>query len=137
MNIPAPPIAALSLALVIAACFGGDLPQQDSVATLAAVKDWRGGKSRQHMHEHAEQLETLTAALEAGDLDAAMTPAYWLSIHHSIDGLPDDLKPYVADMRTAATAVEQAQEIDAARAAASRILGACDACHSASRGVAE
>ena len=128
MNLRALVIA--TLALGIAACLDGESNQQNALQTPAAA-DWLAGKSRQHMHEHARKLETLTAALAAGDLDAAMTPAYWLSIHHAIDGLPDDLKPHVASMRAAATEVEGARDIDAARDAAVRIAEACDTCHAA------
>ena len=84
-----------------------------------------------HMHAHADRMDDLMFALDDGDLDAARTPAYWLSRHEEVSGLPDDLQPYVAALHDAASAVELASDIDAARVAADEIMDACQGCHHA------
>lgn len=84
-----------------------------------------------HMHAHAEQLDELMFALADDDLEGALTPAYWLSRHEAVEGIPEDWQQYVTGMREAAAAVETAQDLEAAKAAAERISGQCQACHSA------
>ena len=89
-----------------------------------------------HMHAHADRLDELMFALDDGDLDAARTPAYWLSRHEEISGFPDDLQQYVASLRDAALAVELATDLESARVAAEDISAACQGCHDAA-GVVE
>ena len=84
-----------------------------------------------HMHAHAEQLDDLMFALADGDLDAAMTPAYWLSRHKTVSGVPEEWQQYVTGMREAASAVESASDLDTARAAAEEITVHCQGCHTA------
>lgn len=111
-----------------------EAPAAASEATEAAaeeVDEWRNTAFMDHMHAHAEQLDELNFALGDGDLDAAMTPAYWLSRHKTVSGLPSDLQPFVDRMRDAASAVEKATDLAAARAAAERISTQCQGCHSA------
>ena len=84
-----------------------------------------------HMHAHAEQLDELMFALADGNLDGAMTPAYWLSSHDSVEGIPEDWLQFVVGMRTAAAEVEEATDLESARAAAERISEYCQACHTA------
>lgn len=84
-----------------------------------------------HMHNHADYLDDLNLALEEGDIVGAMTPAYWLSRHDSVEGVPAEWQPYVAAMHAAAMEVEQATNIDAAKAAADNIAAQCLACHAA------
>ena len=84
-----------------------------------------------HMHHHASQLDRLNAALEAGSLAAAQRPAYWLSGHDDTILVPDEWKVYVAAMRSGASAVSEAPDLAAARAAAKRITDNCNACHTA------
>ncbi len=84
-----------------------------------------------HMHHHASQLERLNAALEAGSLAAAQRPAYWLSGHDDTIIVPDEWKVYVNGMRGGATAVSEAPDLAAARAAAKRITDNCQGCHKA------
>lgn len=100
-------------------------------APVAEAPDWRDAAFVAHMHAHAEQLYKLTDALDAGDFDGAMTPAYWLSRHKTMGGIPDDLQPHVVNMREAALAVENAADLDAARAATGRVVTACQDCHAA------
>ena len=99
--------------------------------TLAKIEDWRTTNLLDHMHAHAEHLDDLNYALDDGDLERAMTPAYWLSRHKEVSGLPENLQPFVVSMREAASAVEQAEDLDTARAGAQQIGLACQGCHDA------
>lgn len=83
-----------------------------------------------HMHAHAEQLDELMFALADDDLEGALTPAYWLSRHETVDGIPDEWQQYVTGMREAAAAVEKATDLETAKAAAEKISGQCQGCHS-------
>ena len=74
-----------------------------------------------HMHAHAEHMDDLMFALADGDLLKARTPAYWLSRHRSVMGVPDEWQQYVEGMRDAAFAVEAAPDLESARVAAERI----------------
>ena len=84
-----------------------------------------------HMHAHAEQLDNLNFALADDDLEGAMTAAYWLSGHQEVTGLKDEWRPFLTGMRDAAQAVEEAPDLEAARAAAERINDNCQGCHEA------
>ena len=84
-----------------------------------------------HMHAHAEQLDELMFALADGDLEGAMTPAYWLSRHDTVDALAPELQPYSAGMREAALAVEAANDLETAQSAAEELSAQCQACHTA------
>jgi mono/diheme cytochrome c family protein len=84
-----------------------------------------------HMHAHAEQLDELMFALADGDLAGAMTPAYWLSRHRTVSGVPDEWQQFITGMREAALAVESATDLDTARAAAEQITTHCQGCHAA------
>ena len=99
--------------------------------TVAVIEGWRDEELLDHMHAHAEQLDELNYALDDGDLEAAMTPAYWLSRHRTVNGLPDELQPFVDGMRAAALDVENAKDIETAQAAAQRIAVQCQGCHAA------
>jgi hypothetical protein len=85
----------------------------------------------EHMHAHAEQLDNLNFALADNDLDGAMTAAYWLSGHQEVTGIEDEWRPFLEGMREAAQAVEEAPDLDTARAAADRIGEQCQGCHNA------
>lgn len=84
-----------------------------------------------HMHVHAEHLDDLMFALADGDLAGAMTPAYWLSRHRTVSGVPDEWQQYVEGMRESALDVESATDLDTARAAAEQITIHCQGCHAA------
>lgn len=113
----------------------GEMPPAVSAvepeATPAQIEDWRASNFLDHMHAHAEHLDVLNFALDDGDLEQARTPAYWLSRHKTVSGLPTDLQPFVERMREAAQAVEEAEDLVAARAAAQRINTECQGCHAA------
>ena len=98
---------------------------------IAAKESWKTDAFMQHMHLHANQIDKLNLALAEGDFDGAMTPAYWLSRHDEVDGIPADLQKYIKGMRAAASDVESASDFDTARAAAERITVQCQGCHSA------
>ncbi len=85
----------------------------------------------EHMHMHADQLDKLNYALDDGDLWGAMTPAYWLSRHETVEGVPDEWQVHAANMRQAAFEVESSTRIENARAAAAKIAAACQGCHQA------
>jgi len=84
-----------------------------------------------HMHSHADQLDVINIALAADDLDTAKLPARWLWRHDTMRDVPTDWQPYLSDMRNAARAIENATDLDAARAASNRINEQCRACHDA------
>ncbi len=105
--------------------------------TYAQVEDWRTADLLDHMHAHAEQLDDLNFALDDGNLERAMTSAYWISRHDTVKGLPENLQPFVDGMREAAQAVEAAENIAEARAAAQQIGVACQGCHTAAEVVLE
>ena len=83
------------------------------------------------MHAHAEQLDNLNFALADGDLPRALTAAYWLSGHQEVSGIREEWRPYLDGMREAAKDIEEAKDLDAARAAAERINEQCQGCHAA------
>ena len=84
-----------------------------------------------HMHHHASQLEWLNQALDAGSLSAAQRPAYWLSGHDDVVGVPEEWRVYVDGLHDAAEAVAAAPDIATARAATKRIEENCAGCHAA------
>lgn len=104
-------------------------PVAEPEATPAEIDDWRNSDFLDHMHAHAEHLDELNYALGDGDLEKAMTPAYWLSRHKTVSNVPADLQPFVVRMREAARAVEGAEDLAPARAAALRISTECQGCH--------
>jgi hypothetical protein len=128
-----------SFALVLTACGKQEPtePQQpnDTAAPAASVVEEPAPAPTfdeaftAHMHKHADQLDDLMFALADGDLVAAMTPAYWLSRHDSVEGIPDEWQQHVTGMREAALKVESTNDLEVARAAAEEISSHCQACH--------
>ncbi len=108
-----------------------EAPAVEPEATAAQTKEWIDSAFMDHMHVHAEQLDDLNFALADGDLEAAGMPAYWLSRHKTVGGLPSDLRQFVIRMREAARAVEEADDLVAAGAAAEQISAECQGCHAA------
>jgi soluble cytochrome b562 len=103
----------------------------EDVAPTAENEIWRNDSFREHMHLHAEKLDDLNYALADGNLEAAMTPAHWLSTHDTDTDVQSDWLPYLYGMRTEAEAVETAPDLATARAAAERINAQCQTCHAA------
>ena len=85
----------------------------------------------EHMHAHADEIDSINVALSDGDLDAARKPAAWLSRHNPVSGIPADWQPYLTGMREAARAVESAPDLETATAASIRITQQCQGCHAA------
>lgn len=106
-------------------------PQAAAETPAAEAESGRGDEFIHHMHAHAEQLDDLNFALADGDLAGAHTAAYWLSGHKEVEGIEEEWRPFLDGMRAAAQAVEEAEDLDAARAAAERINGNCQGCHDA------
>ena len=108
-------------------------PAQEPVAETAAPQPQADVTEAflNHMHLHADQLDKLNYALDDGDLWGAMTPAYWLSRHETVEGVPEEWQVHAANMRQAAFEVESATRIENARAAAAKIAAACQGCHEA------
>ena len=108
-----------------------EAPAEGPDTTYATIEDWRDTDLLDHMHAHAEHLDDLNFALDDGNLEQAMTAAYWLSRHDTVKDLPEDLQPFVDRMREAAGAVEAADDLEAARAGAQKIGAECQGCHAA------
>ena len=110
-----------------------EISAEQTAAELQATEKAEMGSETfiRHMHFHASYLEGLDAALVAGDLEAAQTPAHWLLRHEGVTGHPDGWKPHIENMRDAARAVTEAPDIAAARAAAQHITESCRDCHAA------
>lgn len=127
-----------AFALCLAACGKQESAEpaqpvaQQEVAEEAAVKQPQFDQAFvDHMHAHAEQLDELMFALADGDLEGAMTPAYWLSRHDTVEGVPEEWQQYIRGMRDAASAVGAADDLEAAKAAAENVSDQCQACHTA------
>lgn len=130
-------LLALGLALIAVGC--AEKEKEEAVPDEAPVAEAPSAEMPgpldqaflAHMHKHAEQLDALNFALADEDLEAARTPAYWLSRHESVDGVDADLNEFLYGMRIAAEAVEVAPDLETARAAAAQINAACQGCHDA------
>jgi cytochrome c556 len=101
------------------------------------VEEWRKAEFLEHMHRHADYLDNLNIALAEGDIVAAMTPAYWVSRHDSVEGVPAEWQQYLDGMRAASLAVEKSTDLDSARTAAEQITVQCQGCHAAAGVLAE
>jgi hypothetical protein len=84
-----------------------------------------------HMHSHADQVDLIDIALDDGDLEGSKLPARWLWRHDRMSDVPTEWLPYLVNMREAARAVENAADLETARAASNRITEQCQACHAA------
>ena len=130
----------IGLTVVITGCAEKEqaAPMQDDAAvssaeSIPAVEPADMGTDAfiEHMHVHAEQLGKINTALSFGNLEAAQTPAYWLSRHEGVSGPLYDWETYLNQMRTAAGEVAGAADLATARAAARRIATGCQGCHAA------
>ncbi len=84
-----------------------------------------------HMHAHADQVDLIDIALDDGDLEGSKLPARWLWRHDRMSDVPTEWLSYLVSMREAARAVENAADLETARAASRRITEQCQACHTA------
>lgn len=130
------------LALGMTACGEKDQPVTETVdkasapapaaeVSPATTEEWRNDDFLAHMHRHADYLDDLNIALADGDIVAAMTPAYWLSRHDSVEDVPAEWQPYLDGMRAASLDVEKSKDLESARAASERITMQCQGCHTA------
>jgi len=108
-------------------------PVEETQATQATQATTAGFDEAfiNHMHDHAAKLDDLMFALADDDLVGAATPAYWLSQHETVEGVPDEWQNYLTSMRNAAYEVETADDLETARAAAEDISAQCQGCHDA------
>ena len=126
-----PAEAAVTEAPAVEAPAVEEAPADDPGTTFATIESWRTADLLDHMHAHAEHLDDLNFALDDDNLERAMTSAYWLARHDTVKGLPSEFQPFVDGMREAARAVEAAEDIATARAAAQQIGAECQGCHAA------
>ena len=101
----------------------------EAVAPTAENESWRNDTFLAHMHHHAERLDDLNFALADSNLEGAVIPARWLSRHDTVDHVQSEWMPYLYAMRAEAEAVENAPDLETARAAAERINTQCQGCH--------
>src|SRR5210317_1646279 len=126
-----------AMALCLAACSKQEpaepqAPEPDQAAAPAEeTKAEPADAFVSHMHAHAEKLDDLMFALADDDLAGAATPAYWLSQHDAVDGVPEEWQYFLTGMRNAAYEVETAEDLETARGAAEEISAQCQACHGA------
>ena len=135
-------LGSIAITLCMAACGEQQAPAEEPPVAAPAVETEVSAEPApeeptvnqaliDHMHAHAEKMDEMMYALSDGDLDGAMTPAYWLSRHESVAGVPEEWQQYLTGMREAALAVERATDLDTARAAAEKITVHCQGCHAA------
>ena len=120
-----------AVALCLAACSKQETAEPEASEVAQVTNSEFDEGFIKHMHEHAEKLDDLMFALADGDLEGAATPAYWLSQHDAVDGVPEEWQNYLTGMRNAAYEVELAENLDTARAAAEEISVQCQGCHTA------
>ena len=118
-EVEAPAAAEAPAEIEVPAAEASDV-EKDQMGTAAFIE---------HMHHHASQLGQLKAALEVGSLPAAQRPAYWLSGHDEVSGVPEEWRVYIDGMHDGAQAVDSAETIEQARAAAQQIEASCEGCH--------
>lgn len=104
----------------------------EAVASTTVGETRRSANFLGHMHLHAEKLDDLNYALDDGDLEGAMIPARWLSMHDTVDDVESEWMPFLYAMRAEAEAVQIAPDLESARAAAERINAQCQGCHTLS-----
>ena len=109
-------------------------PAAESMATedpAAEKKSYQFEGILKHMHGHADQIDLLNNALADDDLEASKLPARWLWRHETVTGVPAEWQQYLVGMREAAHAVDDAVDLETARAAAKRLTEQCQGCHTA------
>lgn len=128
-------ILLVGLALTVVGCaekeeaISEPISEATSEAVAAATVSERSVAFLGHMHLHAEKLDDLNYALDDDDLEGAMMPARWLSRHDTVDEVQSDWMPFLYGMRSEAESVENATDLETARAAAQRIYAQCQGCH--------
>ncbi len=95
-------------------------------ATMASAQD---GSMLEHMHDHYEAVIKIQSAVIAGKLEDTREPARWLLEHDAPAGLPESWGEHVDAMRAAARDTLDAEDLDSAATATSRLGLACGGCH--------
>ena len=122
-------VLSLACVIILAAC-GGQAPadRTASAGTAAAPS----AEVAKHMHEHLAKVTDVQAAVIRGDMQGAKESARWIADHHEVEGLPDNSRPSVDEMKKAARAVANAADIKAAAQGSAQMAAACGTCHAAS-----
>jgi hypothetical protein len=114
-------LAAILLLALLAIAFRPGLAQEVSETAGTTIAD--------HMHEHLTRIGTIKAAIVAGRLAGVREPATWLADHETVTGLPPDFESYVAQMRSYARHVIEAEDLATAAGAVSKMAKTCGNCH--------
>ena len=85
-----------------------------------------------HMHGHHDAMKAIQGAIIAGVLDGTREPATWLLEHEEPADLSAAGSDYIDAVRSAASALLEADSLESAGEAASQMGLACGACHVAS-----
>jgi cytochrome c553 len=83
-----------------------------------------------HMHEQLGQIGTIKSAIIAGRLEGVRESAIWLADHDMTAGLPADFEPFVAQIKTYARHIIEAEDLNAAAESVSKMARTCGECHS-------
>ncbi len=81
------------------------------------------------MYEQLSRMSTIKSAIVAGRLEDVREPAAWLIEHKTVAGFPVEFESYVAQMRSYARQVIEAQDLGAAAESVSKIAESCGNCH--------
>jgi cytochrome c553 len=82
-----------------------------------------------NMHEQLARISIIKSAIVAGRLTDVREPATWLADHEIVPGLPADFEPFIAQLRTYARHLIEAQNLESAAIAVSRMARTCGNCH--------
>lgn len=82
-----------------------------------------------HMHDHYDAVIKIQSAVIAGFLEDTREPARWLLEHDAPAGLPESWEMHVEEMRSAARATLEAQDLESAASATASLGLACGGCH--------
>ena len=85
----------------------------------------------EYMRDHFGQVRGVQVGVIRGDLRAVRAAARWVATQESLDGMPPEWEPYVAQMRGAAEAAAVAPDIATAALATAAMGLTCGACHEA------
>ena len=130
----------LSLLLLLVSCGGpkktpvqAQVPERPASPDTPATPTPPGGTETlaEHMADHFSIVAKTQRAIIGGDLSTAKESAATLELLDPAEGLPDEWRPYVADMKKAAMETRDAATIDEAAAGLGRIGLACATCHEA------
>jgi cytochrome c556 len=81
------------------------------------------------MYEQLSRMSTIKSAIVAGRLEDVREPATWLIEHKTVAGFPAEFESYVAQMRSYARQVIEAQDLGSAAGSVSKIAESCGNCH--------